>query len=90
MFSELPHHTSGRTFGPDGFNEHQTSLHSVLLVESGFEPGTLRLQSQYLITRPPRPLTASGITYSSYAINEVFKTEQQSKTIYRMIRGEAE
>ncbi|GBO02329.1 hypothetical protein AVEN_113321-1, partial [Araneus ventricosus] len=25
--SKLPRHDSGRTFGPEGFNVHQTSLH---------------------------------------------------------------
>ncbi|GBM96603.1 hypothetical protein AVEN_31039-1 [Araneus ventricosus] len=41
-FSKLPRHTSGRTFGPDGFNVHQASLHGGSLVKSGFESETLR------------------------------------------------
>ncbi|GBL82783.1 hypothetical protein AVEN_106321-1 [Araneus ventricosus] len=31
------HHTSGNTYGPDGFNVRQTRLHGDSSVESGFE-----------------------------------------------------
>ncbi|GBN17004.1 hypothetical protein AVEN_46664-1 [Araneus ventricosus] len=40
--SKPPHHTSGRTFVPGGFNVHQTRLHEGSSVEPGFEPGALR------------------------------------------------
>ncbi|GBL72755.1 hypothetical protein AVEN_127979-1 [Araneus ventricosus] len=54
--SKHPHHTSGRTF--DSLRMIQRAkgpIHDESSVESGFEPGTLRLRVRYLITRPSRP-----------------------------------
>ncbi|GBN04773.1 hypothetical protein AVEN_167845-1 [Araneus ventricosus] len=50
--SKLPNHTSGRTFGPDGFSVHQTHLHDSSSGESGFETGTFRHRGRDITTRP--------------------------------------
>ncbi|GBM23965.1 hypothetical protein AVEN_198198-1 [Araneus ventricosus] len=52
---KLPHHTSGRTFGPYGFSVHQTCLHGSSSVESNLEPS-----GRDFITRPPRPFKMSA------------------------------
>ncbi|GBM71299.1 hypothetical protein AVEN_134382-1 [Araneus ventricosus] len=59
--SKLPHLTNDRAFGhlrmiqrvPDLIQDGSS-------VESGFEPGSRRLQSRALTTRPPRPRLRSG------------------------------
>ncbi|GBL77301.1 hypothetical protein AVEN_41744-1 [Araneus ventricosus] len=53
--SKLPYHTSGRTFGPDGFSVIQARLRGGSSVEWGFEPGALRARGWVLTTRPPGP-----------------------------------
>ncbi|GBM42958.1 hypothetical protein AVEN_140834-1 [Araneus ventricosus] len=52
--SKLPHHTSGRTFGPDGFSMHQARIHGGSSRESGLAPETLRPLNRDSTTRPPQ------------------------------------
>ncbi|GBM35186.1 hypothetical protein AVEN_189938-1 [Araneus ventricosus] len=52
--SMLPRHTSGISFGPDGFHVHQTLLHGGSSMEPGSEPGTLRSQNRDVTIRPRR------------------------------------
>ncbi|GBO36039.1 hypothetical protein AVEN_264701-1 [Araneus ventricosus] len=44
----------------DGFNAHQTRLHVVSPVESGFEPGTLRPQTDIKVRKACRYSSAHG------------------------------
>ncbi|GBN20028.1 hypothetical protein AVEN_15209-1 [Araneus ventricosus] len=45
--SKLPHHTSGRSIGCDGFSVYQTRLEGGSSIESGLEPGTLLATKLY-------------------------------------------
>ncbi|GBO34344.1 hypothetical protein AVEN_39630-1 [Araneus ventricosus] len=54
-FSRPPRHTSGRAFDTLRIIKRATGpIHSGSSVESGSEPGTLRLQGRHPTTRPPR------------------------------------
>ncbi|GBL82699.1 hypothetical protein AVEN_263760-1 [Araneus ventricosus] len=50
-----PRQREGALASGDRFGVHRAHIHGGYLVDSGFEPGTLRLQGRGLNSRPPRP-----------------------------------
>ncbi|GBO18135.1 hypothetical protein AVEN_205573-1 [Araneus ventricosus] len=68
LLSKLPHHTNGRSFGPDGFSV--INLLGGFSLELGFEPETLQLRSQDLppgLCGPPFQLEICVLDWASFS-----------------------